>query len=1056
MLDLPVYRKYHSSISLIDDTPVSFNSGYVFPAGVYRIRYDGGALAYHQTTAPYSYQVNYEITITPPPTPYDPEIVVQQGFKIRLNSDPDLIYNCPGDYDEYLDSEECETENLNTNPTEQERSSYVDVIHPGGIIEVFLDLDDYSDIVTAPCGIPRFSISKVYDNKLSSSPIVYDFACSNTEYTFYGSNRNLYFNMYRRHGLIKDTLSNWLTVTYRVPAANQDKTFNVYYAGSLIAGPTVVTAGSTEVITLTDLTGNDNYDYLEIRVSNSPFEGTLDNEYSIQITEPQVDSTINKAILVSPGNGSLDLNPLRVDIEWSEDSLPLEPILGWDVYLNGIYVKEISDTDSFFEDLDINTLYEWSIIPWTISRWKIDYSSFLPDTWEFTTGEIQADGFCRDTRVIDQATPIEMNVTLRWSMFSIYSNRLSVPPEPPIPEGTRYFIDPTASGVWIGHESQYATWNGLDWDYSDPDLSLFDNIIKYSIFYRLRPREIANYDWTFIKTIDADSSLEYTETIDMLDVLTSSYRAELSKIFTRWDDNLLEFKIIAYIQGSVKNESCGIMLPHSIRQLSIQDPNPYRINHYSTKRQLYINLDGDGKIGRTLPAGVGNNEYQDFHVFSEYDLVFHSSNAPGNLGNPSRIAVDFNRRQTNRAPTIWTAFRGDYGYENGLIQYDYYTGDEIKYWVEGSGDEHDCNHGGGSRSITINYDTGDGICGGTGRNMMQRHISSGAQAAAVDYVTAGQTYSYYYGGVVDQYGTVWTVRRYGGTLSKGVNSVNINGYGRAYSDATTPAFPYYTYNITADHFGGIWLSGWNKEATPEQPPGILFRFVPNSDGTIESGSLQTISLESSGVYAYNIGGICSGLPIGNQFSIWGCEFSEQKVFRATFNINTTTNRVTLSSVAQTGHMSSFQPHGIAVDSDGNIWVASVGSYGCYKIYQKQSGTDWGNGLDTQGGDCVYPDDVNHSVYDQWDAGTYTGTGQPAYTGMTYRAIAYDLLHGQKLYPYYSGASTWTGIGKYKFFSSGPLTYIYSDFTGQVMKSANVQNPVADVQINYSPVYSRVM
>jgi len=214
-----------------------------------------------------------------------------------------------------------------------------------------------------------------------------------------------------------------------------------------------------------------------------------------------------------------------------------------------------------------------------------------------------------------------------------------------------------------------------------------------------------------------------------------------------------------------------------------------------------------------------------------------------------------------------------------------------------------------------------------------------------------------------------------------------------------------------------------------------------------------------------ISGICADMIdySNNKFNIWACAPYVQRVLKCNF-VKNNDDTVSWNYTASFSTNEDWRPHGIALDSDNNIWVAPLRNTGCYKIYQKGNHSDWGSTIFTQGGLCTYPPDIDHPVYNQWDVGDYPGTG--IYEGKSYRYIAHDLLKGTRVYPNYEGNQLGGPVlvnsgntgNQIVFFNSNtlsPFIYMYSDFTGQVMKSTLIQNPVIELELPYEAVWSIV-
>jgi len=1178
-LEQPTYRLTHGNIPLNGDTASFYDmdgvlGGDNIPEGLYRLRYDGGTMNYNTG----KYQVNFAQLLDSssssssdyPPDPasthlgfmlFIPAYIEETGSSSSSRVYADVV--CPGGYNEYASEAACEIAVLNTNADtgENELSDYIDFPHPGGPIHIALDLIDYTGVIAGPTsGVPKFSLTKLVENKLTvvatglpTDPVGYDYWSDGILKTFKGTDRNILFHVHRSSPQIN--VANYLTFDIDIDNTSGDanNTFEVYYGSTSILGP--VTPGAVPYSgTTTPVNGDGEYDYIVINVDGGPtLLGTLNNSYDITVDYnagyPSVDT--NDPIAGTggdPNNTSPAISPLEVPLTWTDGPLQssqLEVILGWDIWLKyktevawhpmqviGETVNEIPIYN--LADLDPDTEYDWRVVPFSSSANHPSVVAPTPEDWEFKTTAGRTDGYTRDTRVTDSNT--EFNVKVAWSLFPIALGVLNDPPSSPV-NGDRWEVG-IGTGDWVGHNGQHAIWNESEtkWDFEELDLSVYDEVERFGIYYRLDAREETLENWILIEQIEFDPLASSSSAItafyeeiyelqtDLPDWATRCTalgvdpRDEANDLFIGQSDNILEFRILAFKTGFFRNETCGIFFPHTAGRL---------IEHFSTKTQMYINLDGD-YVGRfdNIPTGT---RFDKFHKYLEAEHVWTGRNTTqtelqnspaggiakaNGLWNPSRITVDNNRRYITRSPSIWTAFRnsGHKANASGVVKYDFYNGNIDQWWQEGAVSPHECLHNpdddteGASRGITLDYVTGDAFCSGQVYvndpilgGVLQRHDHDGGDA--INYNTSGKIQSNY-GSTQDKYGNVWMVsredyigsgeRQYLSSVSSDYTGIGNQGIGRNWyiGDLTGGAISN-IYNITTDQWGGIWITSYGNIGYLR-----IIRIVPDEDGDIQLSNVEVY--EFGGTTGYNrqlTGLVCDVADSNGNFNVWVCELSGRKVHKVRFIKNSGVNTVTYrdSKYFQTWTIpdipSGWRPHGAALDADNNIWIAPISGLGAssavIKIYQKTDGVDWGNGMGTQGGRTLYPSDYDHVVYDQWDTGEYI---TPGYTIIStqganeatiiygtpiivtdsvvnppWKLVAYDQLVGERIFPSFSTSLPLLGNTNCRGIVVDqdpygttliPDMYIYSDFTGQVMKLYSTQDPIFEQRLDYEPVWKR--
>jgi len=1116
-LDTPTYRLSHPEIPM-DGSSVLFNSGLDIPAGMYRLRYDGGALYYQDdymssgsssSSSNPHYQVNYmslEGSSSSSNDPYyQPDPDEHLGFLISsIDAVVPTSIVCPGGYSYYASKDDCEVSVLNTNeviPDDyEERSDFIDFSHPGGRISISLYILDYSIVSSETTQLPKFSMTRITDNQLDDdlhhNQIMYDYNCDGVDHTFSGTTRNLFFPLHRRtdnDGNILNNMKCTLTLT------GTNKTFEIWYGESLKYTLTP-TPGPTPYSL--DINGDNEYDHIMIKVydtviSNQPANG---HEYTINMTQPTLDSPDPRsATIVSPTDASgIQLSPTRIELDWDEhvdQDDQLEEILGWDIYLaksdtSFIPTADIdyyigsttgSITSFILPTLEKNSSYKWWIIPYSSSYNGIGISNDTIVMWSFETSDDSVDIYSRDDRSTN-INPLTFNVDLNWSLFGF---PLSIAPDNPV-VGDQFLVStlPLPTGDWLGEGGNIASWiddplnPGIEiWEFSSPDTDQYSDIVSFGVYYSFSARNGAD-NWIAVDNVEKTIATEYNLHMDLLTDLpdwpSTSSRYEAIKAFTGKSDNILKFKVIAFNIGFLRNESCGIAFAVS---------NEQYIKHFSTKKQLYINLDGT-YIGNGV---LGVTKFEKFHTYDECEFVWDSdvmntsfSLDGTGLWDPSRITIDNNRHTTNRPPSIWAAFRDNNNLHkkgNGVAKFDYYTGLVDKYWQEDGQPNHSLIHNGGTRGITLSSSDGDAYCGSPG-NYNVSHLQTDTQVDAIETHPPGNQSNY--GATHDQFDGIWYIRA---DLSHpGISHYNPITGGTAYYDFATdfPGTIDHGYCVTTDTRGGIWVSGYDNT-----PYIKCIRLMPQGDNTVINTNY--ISIPFNTTPAGQCSGIICDLEDSNgYFNIWMCQNQVNLIHKFSMKHNADGTIDFLShiffSCTDVGAPIGWRPHGIAIDSDNNIWVAPIG-HGTIKIYQKTDSTLWGDGMKTQGGYVRYSMDYEHEVYDQWDTGIYddisgydlisdqTDSSSP-YHGLIigntiynppYRFIAYDQLSNEKLYPGFDTASAagYTGY-KAKFFSEStgsgkePIStmYMYSDFTGQVMKLYSSQSPVFETTNIYEPVWKR--
>jgi len=1030
------------------------------PAGTYVLRYEEGAIFNSDDNKYYVHLNKSSMSSSSSSSgfdPYDPGEDEILGDVIVLNNGTSETL-CPGNDTSYDSYRECEVGN------------FLDEVvfdHNGGELKLRLKTENYA--ILSSINEPRFSLTQK-----ASNGVYYDENSGvNAEYA--GLDRDfltqpIRVDLHRQTGTI---LFNLIFKNF----SDYDIRVRVYYpTQATLIGTYNVTSGTTHTQIGISVTGDGATDYVLITVqeialtSASSSSSNIRQSYELYVSSPTCICPNGIISYINPPDGSINEGPFIVNLQWSYNpGSEVEPVLGYDIYgglstdLTLSYIGTTQLTNFDLVGLLPNTSYKWKIVPYNLC---CSYDPNNPST--FTTadsGISDEDKWVRDKRNIDISDSQQFRVSVTWNV-------------------------PT----------------------DVPEITLFRVSYSYS-------NNVNDDNYTILEDVPYAGIGTYTKTYDLLANGIVSTKDEAKMLFIRKQNSThrerLRFRISALTNGFDSYSVCGIVFPDSY------GASGYRVRMHSTKKQLFINsnstegVGGNGGLGSpaahndiTEPACKGSHEYNEFDTIwiSDMPTVFTGGYI---MKQPSRCSVDNNKKQGGRAPSVWVAYRGAYvagegnqGDDAGLVKFDFYTGSTKLWWKNNTtsplptpSDNNGDALGPGTRGISLDVITGDAYSSGnTDTSGVQENISlcklDSTQKIVGQFDTSAIETAPYkhqnYGSTIDHFGNVWyATREFRRTVRVRINHSD-GSYGPAsYIEYTTFAGLYHsygviantgtrsffvsdtycdpgegTYGITTDAFGNIWTTYFFARYLNGSYYHALQCFY--IDPSNEDNIATQIFLINTTYTRTGTTGVVTDKPRGQLFNVWFCTNTNYRVYRVAFLRNPVTNRYTMQPqpVASLNLSPySLAPHGIAVDSDNNIWAVERGpatgsATRVVKIYQKASGTQWGVDSDSQGGDVVWPNDPTHSAYNDYNI---TGT---APGGMTWRQYACQELHGKQLYPGFSTAVIDPSLGlRYKIFTISDYadfrSYMYSDFTGQVMKMYSTSTILFESDVDYNPIYMKV-
>ena len=332
----------------------------------------------------------------------------------------------------------------------------------------------------------------------------------------------------------------------------------------------------------------------------------------------------------------------------------------------------------------------------------------------------------------------------------------------------------------------------------------------------------------------------------------------------------------------------------------------------------------------------------------------------------SRVAID-PLPFSNRQASTWINFRAG----NAVARINIKSSVMMQYWTS-------MNTKGvlNPRGITIDSDTGDAYVTGGIRASYIYHLKklaySSTPTANTAVTTIGTTvFERGYGATSDKWGRVWIADKGDDTYIIGIPK---SGVGTEYSIDSTGE----PYGICSDFWGNIWYVHANK-----------IERIPINPSTGVPSAKEQRYLDAS--YA---GGCAADIPVGTTANVWVCHYDPKSVERIHFTYNPATNMissVSSNSIFVGGYCGGNEgPHGLAVDSDNNVWAVQLmqppgseldsGSLQkVFKIYQAEN-TDWYISSDgRRGGLFVYNNSVL-STLNEYGSGGTPRSGNPDPTG----------------------------------------------------------------------------
>ena len=304
--------------------------------------------------------------------------------------------------------------------------------------------------------------------------------------------------------------------------------------------------------------------------------------------------------------------------------------------------------------------------------------------------------------------------------------------------------------------------------------------------------------------------------------------------------------------------------------------------------------------------------------------------------NASRVAVD-PRPFNNRQVSAWINFRG-----GATARLNIQTSKMMQWW-------NDVNYNSkvpAPRGITIDSDTGDAyVTGGDQINntwylnkiLYSENVTNNTPQSEI---IPGAVFKLGYGATADKHGRTWVADN---SSNARLAAIKQDGTGGTYVPlSNTP------YGICTDFWGNVWCG---------VSPGCAVRV--NIDPI--TGTINTTP-EIYPIQNLFVGGMACDLPPSGSYTsnLWATHTFQKQISRLNFTVNSSNQIISYSNSyidLSPWNGGVEGPHGIAVDSDNNMWAVQLSRYDLggigystyqkiYKIYQTSNSVEYidSNGL----------------------------------------------------------------------------------------------------------------